>query len=518
MKLNLRKMSVTVSIVLINLMVVFPSSSYAQCLPSMTFSGEGANNEFGWSVSGAGDVDGDGYDDLIIGAPFNSAAGSNAGRAYVYSGQTEALLYTFTGEAAGDNFGWSVSGAGDVNADGFADIIVGARENDAGGANSGRAYVYSGSAGTLLYTFTGEAAHNAFGYSVSGAGDIDNDGRSDLIVGAFGYPSGSENTGKVYVYSGQSGGLLHTFTGLATDDFFGYSVSGAGDVNNDAHADVIVGAIGNATGGSFAGQAYVYSGQTGALLHTFTGESTNDEFGHSVSGAGDVDLDGYADLIVGSHWNDAGGVDAGRAYVFSGQFGTLLYSFTGEAAMDEFGYSVSGAGDVDNDGHADLIVGAYGNSFNGNYAGRAYVYSGQTGNLMQTSSGDAAYDYHGYSVSGAGHVDNDILADVIVGANRNDAGGNDAGGAYVFLPSDNCAGCCDTAGDANNSGSLTIGDVTFLIARIFSGGPPPDCCEEGDADGSGSITIADATYLIARIFAGAAAPICGPNGMSCGSE
>ncbi|MCJ7459318.1 MAG: integrin alpha, partial [candidate division Zixibacteria bacterium] len=404
-----------------------------------TFTGEAANDNFGYSVSGAGDVNNDGYADLIVGAYAKFAGGPFVGRAYVYSGQTGALLYTFTGQAAGDYFGSSVSGAGDVNKDGYADLIVGAPFNDAGGDNAGRAYVYSGQTGVLLYTFTGEAISDYFGHSVSGAGDVNKDGYADLIVGALYNDAGGSDAGRAYVYSGQNGALLCTFTGEAADDNFGYSVSGAGDVNNDGYADLIVGAPSNFLIGSYAGRAYVYSGQTGALLYTFTGAAANDYFGYSVSGAGDVNNDGYADLIVGAYQNDAGGSNAGRAYVYSGQTGTLLYTFTGAAADDNLGSSVSGAGDVNNDGYADLIVGAPFNNAGGFAAGRAYVYSGQTGTLLYTFTGAAAYDLFGISVSGAGDVNNDGYADLIVGAYLNDARGTDAGRAYVFSSQEICS-------------------------------------------------------------------------------
>ena len=344
------------------------STSHAQCPPAYTFTGEATNDQFGFSVSGTGDVNNDGFADVIVGARFNGAAGDSAGRAYVYSGQTGALLYTFTGEAARDRFGISVSGAGDVNNDGYADVIVGAWLNDAGGSDAGRAYVYSGQTGTLLYTFTGEAAYDLFGIFVSGAGDVNNDGFADVIVGAFHNYAGGIHAGRAYVYSGQTGALLYTFTGEGGNNLFGYSVSGAGDVNNDGFADVIIGALGNSAGGIDAGRAYVYSGQTGGLLYTFTGEAAYDLFGISA-GAGDVNNDGFADVIVGASRHDAGGTNTGRAYVYSGQTGALLYTFTGEAAADQFGYSVSGAGDVNDDGYADLIAGS---PFNG--AGRAYVY------------------------------------------------------------------------------------------------------------------------------------------------
>ncbi|UCB51528.1 MAG: FG-GAP repeat protein, partial [Candidatus Zixiibacteriota bacterium] len=170
------------------------------------------------------------------------------------------------------------------------------------------------------------------------------------------------------------GGLIWTFTGEAAEDYFGQSVSGAGDVNNDGFDDLIVGAYGNDAVGLSAGRAYVYSGQTSALLFTFDGEAGGDQFGYSVSGAGDVDNDGFHDLVVGAHYNNAGGTDVGRAYVYSGQTGGLVCTFAGEADEDCFGHSVSGAWAVDNDGVAGLIIGAYLNDAGGINAGRAYIY------------------------------------------------------------------------------------------------------------------------------------------------
>ena len=388
------------------------------------FTGEAGGDGLGNSVSGAGDVNNDGFDDLIVGAPYNDAGGTNAGRAYVYSGETGNLLWTFTGEAAGDEFGTSVSGAGDVNNDGLGDLIVGAQHNDAGAPNAGRAYVYSGQTGTLLWTFTGGAAGDELGSSVSGAGAVNNDGWDELSVGApeaFGpYP------GRATVYSGQTGGLLWTLGGDGEAQGMGYSVSGAGDVNADGYDDVIVGApLGWPL--SLPGMAYVYSGQTGALLWTFICE-TEYFFGWSVSGAGDVNNDGHDDLIVGA-FNAASG--AGRAYVYSGQTGALVWTFTGEAEYDNLGWSVSGAGDQNGDGYDDLIVGAPGVYTGGSFAGRAYVYSGQTGAVLHTFTGEAAGDWLGWSVSGAGDVNNDGFDELIIGAPHNDGGGTDAGRAYV---------------------------------------------------------------------------------------
>jgi hypothetical protein len=249
-----------------------------------------------------------------------------------------------------------------VNNDGFADVIIGAPEADPNGIDrAGSAYVYSGADGSLLHQFDGVDQVDFLGESVSGAGDVNNDGFADVIIGARGAePNGLIYAGSAYVYSGADGSLLHQFDGEAVMDYLGTSVSGAGDVNNDGFADVIIGApLADPNGIDWAGSAYVYSGADGSLLHQFDGEAEGDYFGQSVSGAGDVNNDGFADVIIGAPNADPNGIDeAGSAYVYSGADGSLLHQFDGEAEGDYFGQSVSGAGDVNNDGFADVIIGA----------------------------------------------------------------------------------------------------------------------------------------------------------------
>ncbi len=416
----------------------------------LTLTGAAAGDQMGFAVSEVGDVNGDGFDDVIAGAPLNDAAGADAGRAYVYYGSPDADAtadLTLTGAAAGDNFGMAMAGAGDVNGDGFADIVVGAWLNDAGGADAGRAYVYYGGLtpdSTPDLTLTGAAAGDNFGDSVAGLGDVNGDGFDDFAVAAWHHDAGGANAGAAYVYYGGRAPDTSpdlTLIGAAAGDGFGNFVWAAGDVNGDHFADVIVGAFTNDAGGNNAGRAYVYFGGRAADVIAdliLTGAAANDQFGISVGSAGDVSGDGFADLIVGSWQNDAGGNNAGRAYVYHGgpaadAIADLI--LTGAAAGDGFGIAVGRAGDVNRDGLGDFVVGANNNDAGGANAGRAYVYYGGPGadtGPDVTLTGAAAGDQFGFAVGAAGDVNGDGFADVIVGANFNDAGGANAGRSYLY--------------------------------------------------------------------------------------
>ena len=426
--------------------------------------GDMAGDQAGRSVSGAGDVNGDGFADLIVGARYGDDGGTKAGEAYVVFGNPDGTPprvvdltnlgagdgFIIQGDMAGDQAGRSVSGAGDVNGDGFADLIVGARYGDDGDNNAGEAYVvFGGPEGipTRVVDLTELAAGDGFiiqgdapgdlaGYSVSGAGDVNGDGFADLIVGARFGDDGGDFAGEAYVVFGKEGGFgsLDTdtnrrvvdLTELAPADGFiiqgdaerdnaGFSVSGAGDVNGDGFADLIVGALFGDDGGFRAGEAYVLFGKAsdfgspGRRVVDLTslvpadgfiiqGDMANDFAGFSVSGAGDVNGDGYADLIVGAIGGNDGGTDAGEAYVVFGKeggFGNLMggrrvvdltelapedgFIIQGDAVGDQAGGSVSGAGDVNGDGFADLIVGASGGDDGGGSAGEAYVVFGKEG-------------------------------------------------------------------------------------------------------------------------------------------
>lgn len=382
----------------------------------------------GGSVAGAGDVDGDGFSDIIVGAYRNDDAGLEAGAAYVISGRTGQTLYTLSGAAAFDFYGISVAGLGDLDGDGFDDFGVGAFFNDLAATDAGAVYVYSGATGLPIRTLYGGGIGYYLGGALASAGDVNNDGVPDIIVGADGAAS---NVGAAFVFSGADGSVLHTFIGEAVDDHFGVSVNGAGDVNNDGFDDVIVGAVWNSAGAYRAGRVYVYSGQDGSLLHVFTGTEEDGRFGISIAGVGDVDADGHDDVIVGSP-RITGGFAVGLASVYSGIDGSLTYFFIGEHPGDLFGMRVGRAGDVDRDGVDDIVISASENNDAGLAAGRVYVVSGATGLTLLVMNGESSYDRFGLAVAGAGDVDGNGFDDIVVGAVKNESGGADAGRAYLY--------------------------------------------------------------------------------------
>jgi hypothetical protein len=408
---------------------------------------------FGYPVSAAGDVNGDGCDDVIVGAHTEDTDTTDAGRAYVVSGctgQTLPPLKSPNAEFQG-YFGYSASGAGDVDGDGYDDLIVGAYQEDADSTDAGRAYVFSGQTGSEIYTLVSpnEERGGYFGASVSGAGDVNSNGHDDMIVGASLHGPTCDYVGgedRAYIFSGQNGEVIHTLVSPNEQPAgsFGSLVSRAGDVNKDGYDDVIVGAWREAPGNSpwEAGRAYVFSGQTGDTLYGLA--SPNEEgqghFGCSVDCAGDVNADGHPDVIVGADLEGPPGSPqyAGRAFVFDGPTGALLHTLVSpnEEALGVFGFWVSGAGDVSDDGYDDLLVGAFVEDPGASPAdaGRAYVFSGQTGDWMVELASPNETDHadFGISVAGVGDMNGDGRSDVVVGAVLEDGGAIDAGRAYVL--------------------------------------------------------------------------------------
>jgi hypothetical protein len=299
--------------------------------PAWTAEGGQGDASFGSSVSTAGDVNGDGYSDVVIGAPGFANGESGEGRAYVYLGSASGLAaspaWTVEGNQIDASLGSSVSTAGDIDGDGYSDVVIGAPGFANGESGEGRAYVYLGSAGGLVTSPSWSAESNqvdaSFGASVSTAGDVNGDGYGDVIVGAPGYDAGQNDEGRAFTYLGSASGLAAApvWTAESNQDGaeLGASVATAGDVDGDGRADVIVGAPGYDNGQSNEGRAYVFQGTVSGVATTAAwtaeGDQADAAFGTSVATAGDVNGDGYADVIVGAPGYDNGQSNEGRAWV-----------------------------------------------------------------------------------------------------------------------------------------------------------------------------------------------------------
>ncbi|OYU11517.1 MAG: hypothetical protein CFE38_11490 [Comamonadaceae bacterium PBBC1] len=558
-------------------------SAVAASTGGFVINGQCASDLSGYSVSSAGDVNGDGLDDLIVGAHLSDpTAGSAAGRAYVVFGQSgttainlsavaavgSTLGFVINGSLNNDNAGFSVSGAGDVNGDGKADIIVGAPGADSQqfgvsnlstGWDGGRAYVIfgktDGGAVNLLgmssasnswgFMINGLTAGDGTGNSVAAAGDVNGDGLADVMVGAKAatvpdadaFGSGNQaGAGRAYIVFGKtdtavlylssvvnasaSGGFV--INGRFGNDYAGIAVAGGSDINGDGLDDVIVGADGadtvlNAQGTGFAapgwdgGQAFVVFGKTttskvntmniaatagsteGFLINGLT---ASDYTGTSVAMGGDVNGDGLSDILVGAKGSDVGGSASGRAYVIFGKTGTSAvqvsdvaqglggFAINGLSAGDEVGYSVASAGDMNGDGLADLIVGAHlADPVAGTNAGRTYVVFGKTGtgpiNLSAVAAGhggfvingQAASDESGLSVSAAGDVDGDGLMDLLVGAPNSDpTTGTNAGRSYVIFGSNHGILAMNKVDVLGTSGVDSLTDDGLAITLVAGRG------------------------------------------------
>ena len=429
-------------------------------VPLYTFYADDSGDLFGSSVSDAGDVNGDGTPDVIVGAPLDDNNDRWSGSARVISGSDGSVLYSFDGDSEDDFFGSSVSGAGDVNGDGWADLIIGATGDNTIDSDSGSARVLSGSDGSILYTFYGSGFFNEFGASVSGVGDVNGDGRPDLVVGA----SGGDY---VRVLSGIDGSILYTVYSNGEFELYGISVSDAGDVNGDGATDLIVSGRGSNDFIFSNDRVRVLSGIDGSVLHTFIGDRRGDYFGSSVSGAGDVNGDGKADLIIGAAGDDTiNGSSSGSVRVLSGMDGSILYTFIGDRSFAQFGASVSSAGDVNGDGRADMIVGAPSDDESARNTGSARVLSGVDGSVLYTFIGDTDFSRFGSSVSGVGDINGDGIDDFIVGA---DTGGANGGGyAQVFVSQISEPELL--LGDLNLDATVNFLDISPFISVLLSGG------------------------------------------------
>ena len=476
-------------------------------------------------------------------------------------------LFTLTGENEDDRFGNDVSGAGDVNGDGFDDFIISASLADPNGSNSGRIYVVFGGAnfevtggldaaaldGTNGFALNGIAPDDISGRSVSSAGDINGDGIDDLIIGSNGADAnGAPNTGQSYVVFGQTGGFDAEFelssllavnggdgsngfalNGIAPDDFSGNSVSSAGDVNGDGIDDLIIGASNADPNGSRSGESYVVFGQSGGFGAEFdlaslngsngfvlNGIDSDDQSGVSVSSAGDINGDGIDDILIGASRAEPNGSNSGQSYVVFGQTGGFTAEFdlgtissgtgvliNGANTSGNSGDAVFSAGDINGDGFDDVIIGANRAFRSGIFElGESYIIFGDAaignsgpinagaldGNngfvfTISSPSDDARI---GQSVSAAGDINGDGIDDLIIGAGEGDSvSGDETGLAYILYGDSGLRGGSATFDAASLDG--TNGFVIEGVDIFDAIGSSVSSAGDVNGDGFDDILIAD---------------------------
>jgi hypothetical protein len=410
----------------------------------------------------------DGFADILVGAPLDDAGvpGSDRGRVFLYAGwhTPEGVADgVYDGTEDGGQFGASVASVGDFNGDGWWDFAVGAPFESGGGTRRGRVHVYYGGPvfpSIASIVLNGAEDDGRFGWAVAGAGDVNGDGRDELLVGAPLENSGGTRRGRAYLFSFTNGSTpLLTFSGSENDSRFGWALDTAGDYNWDGYSDVAIGAPlddadGNTTdNGQDRGRVFLYLGSPtpdNGVDFVLPGAEIGGEFGSAVAGLGDFNYDGFDDLAVGAPFDDGDGnalddgTDRGRAFVF---YGGYLFSdvpdhtVTGTAGS-RFGAMVARTGDINNGGAPDLLVGAPYEGGGGTERGRAYLfYGGSLPDLLPSVvlSGIEDGGHFGSSGFSGGDVNAGGARDLVIGAPDDDGDGNttedgpDRGRAFLFF-------------------------------------------------------------------------------------
>lgn len=308
----------------------------------------------GFSLAALNDVDSDGVPDLAIGAPWwFEPGGWDGGRVCVYSGATGALVWYQPSQGPRCDLGGSIANVGDIDGDGVDEVAAGAPVFDTlAHIYAGAAYVLSGKTGAILYTWIGDEDQLSLGVSTNFVGDADGDGVPDIVVGASADSFADRSRGAAYLYSGSTGSLLQMWRGTIDNSKFGYGLAPMGDLNGDGCSDLAIGSVQALT------DVYLYSGKDGSQIGTMHGGNVQDSFGQALANAGDLDGDGIAELIVGAPTDDSRFTLGGSVHVFNGRTRRELYKFEAEGAGGFLGSAVAGGRDVDGDSIPDFLAGA----------------------------------------------------------------------------------------------------------------------------------------------------------------
>ena len=476
--------------------------------PSWNQESNQANAFFGLAVSPAGDVNGDGFSDVLIGAYTYDAGQTNEGRAFLYLGSASGLsttaAKTFESNQAEARFGWALSTAGDLNEDGFDDFAVGAERYDGGQTDEGAVFVYTGAANAasimLAKTLEADQADARLGYSLAFAGDVDGDGDSELVVGAPNWDGGLSNEGAVFVYLGDPATVIAAGAPFRVESNqaganLGIGVAGGVDVNADGFSDVFAGAYqwDSATTTDVGRVLGFYGSATGlSTTPSWTEDGFGGGFGETLAAVGDTNGDGYADLAIGGSFYTNTFTTEGRVSIYHGSSTGLgaspVRNLYGGANGAQLGNSLAPAGDVNGDGYADIAVGANGADPGGvSNAGEIRVWQGSATGIPSAASwtyaGDQANSGVGEAVFTAGDVNGDGYSDLIVGAGGYDNGQTDEGRAYLFLGS----------GDGPvTAPSMTLQGADTSLAENF--GYSVASAGDVNADGFGDIIVGDPQY------------------------
>jgi FG-GAP repeat protein len=414
---------------------------------------------FGWSLNAAGDVNGDGYQDIIVAAYRYKTFFPQDGKIFVFYGSPAGLSttpdWTAIGKWNGALLGHSVAPAGDVNGDGYDDIVVGV-PSPKGNGGHGWAYAYYGSANGLSaepdWMVEGPQAAAWFGRTVGGPGDVNGDGYEDVVVGAPHWDNGQNDEGRAYLYLGSPTGLETTEAWVTESDqqgaLYGRWVGSTGDVNGDGYDDVAVGAHFYDADQADEGRVFVYYGSPTGLSTTVDwiadGNQRRGWFGRAVSTAGDVNGDGYDDLLVGAPKYDGDFLNSGASFIFFGSATGLSPTPNWVTYVDQaeawYGRRLNCALDVNGDGYSDVVIGAPNYDDGGlEDTGRTYVFYGSATGPSTTPDWVKQYDqddgWFGRAVSSAGDVNADGYDEILVGAPNYSQPQFHQGAAYVFYGS-----------------------------------------------------------------------------------